>query len=156
LVGVCALAFGCERSGQPTEDQTKPVESSARDQAVEPSGPDPSGAEASAPADEPQAAAIGQEMKVEVTEGEQSPRTVEVGCAKCMFAMKGVDSHELAIMIGGKGYLVTGAYVDPTESGLCKTIKKAEVAGRLVKYGEGVTIDEREGEFIAVSIELEE
>ena len=149
LLAVSSLAFGCGRSGQPTEDQVKSIESSAGDQTVKPSD-----SEASAPTDEPQTVAVRQEGKV--TEGEQIRQTVEAGCGKCMFNMKGMDSHELAIMIDGKAYEVTGAYIDPTESGLCKAVKKAQVVGEVLLYGEGLTLDEQEGEFVAQSIQLQE
>ena len=149
LVAVWALAFGCERSDQPAEDQAKSLESSAGDQTVEPAHP-----EAPAPGGEALRMTGGREVRVK--EGEQIPQTVEVGCAKCMFRMKGVDSCELAIMIDRKAYLVTGAYVDPVESGLCKAVRKAQVAGRLVHYPEGATVGEQQGEFIAVSIDLQE
>jgi hypothetical protein len=147
LVAVASLAFGCGRSGQPPEKQVRPIESSAGNQTITLSG-----SEASAPVDQPQTVS----PSGNITEREQVRRTVEVGCGKCMFKMKGVDSCELAIMIDAKAYLVTGVHIDPTESGLCKTVKKARVLGRLVQYGEGLTIGEHQGEFIAESIELQE
>ena len=93
----------------------------------------------------------GQPPEATATEGEQIRKTLEVGCAKCMFKMKDVDSCELAIKIDGKAYLVTGEYIEPTESGLCKAVKKAEVVGRLVQYGGLI-----QTEFIAESIQLQE
>jgi hypothetical protein len=149
LVAISSLAFGCGRSGHPPEGSAKSVESFAGDQTTKPTG-----SEASTPADEPQAVTVRQEEKI--TEGEQISLTVEAGCGKCMFKMKGIDSCELAIALDGKAYLVTGAYVDPTESGLCKTVKKAQIVGRLVRYGDGLTLDEQQGEFIAQSIQLQE
>lgn len=150
LVTVWSLALGCERSDQPPEDQAKSIESSAGDQAVKPAG---SGA--SALKDEA-LRMTDDGPPVKVIEGEQAPQIVQAACAKCMFNMNGVDSCELAIMIEGETFLVTGAYVDPEESGLCKAVKKARVAGRRVYYPEGATINEQQGEFIAVSIELQE
>ena len=149
LVTVWSLAFGCERSDQPPEDPAKSIESSAGDQTVTPSG-----SEASASVDEN----VAFEFKIEATatKGKQIRQTVEAGCGKCMFKMKGVDSCELAIKIDGKAYLVTGEYIDPTESGLCKAVKKAQVVGRLVQYPKGLTIGDQQGEFIADSIELQE
>ncbi len=143
------LAFGCGRSDQPTEDHPESIEPSAGDQAVKTPG-----SEATAPADEPKTVTVREEEKS--TDGEQVPQTVEAGCAKHMFNMKGIDSCELAIMIDGKAYEVTGAYIDPVESGLCKAVKKAQVVGRVVQYGEGLTIDGQQGEFIAESIQLQE
>ncbi len=149
LLAVSSLAFGCGRSDQPPEDPAKSIESSAGDQTVKPSG-----SEASASVDEN----VAFEFKVgaTATKGKQIRQIVEAGCGKCMFKMKGIDSHELAIMIDGKANEVTGEYIDPTESGLCKTVKKAQVVGRLVQYPKGFTIGDQQGEFIADSIELQE
>ena len=149
LATAWSLAFGCERSGQPPEGPAKSMESSAGDQTVKHLG-----SEASAPPDE--TVAFGLEAETTATQGEQIRQTVEAGCAKCMFNMKGVDSCELAIKIDGKPYLVTGEYVDPTESGLCKAVKNAQVVGRLVQYPEDLTIGDQQGEFIAESIQLQE
>ncbi|MDP6526560.1 MAG: DUF6370 family protein [Kiritimatiellia bacterium] len=149
LLAVSSLAFGCGRSGQPTEHQIKSTESSAGDQTVKPSD-----SEASAPTDEPQTVAVRQEGNI--TEGAQIRQTVNAGCGKCMFNLTGMDSHELAIMINGKTYEVTGEYVDPTESGLCKTVKKAQVVGKVLLYGKGLTIGDQEGEFVAFSIQLQD
>jgi len=72
-----------------------------------------------------------------------------------MLKMAGVDSHELAVMIDGKSYLVVGEYVDPTESGMCEAVKKAQVVGRVVQY-EGLTANDQQAQFFAESIELQE
>ncbi len=151
FVVACLLACGCNRSDRSTEEQANSIESSGENQATVSSDP-----YVSERVDGPQTATVRSESTVEVTEGEQNPQIAEVGCAKCMFAMTGVEEHELAIMIDGRAYLVTGAYVDPTESGLCRQIRKAQVEGRLMHYGEGVTIGEQQGEFIAVNVQLQE
>ena len=71
-------------------------------------------------------------------------RTVEAGCASCIFNMKGVTGCQLAVKIDGKPYLVTGADVDAHKAGLCGAAKEAKVAGKV----EG-------GKFVATSFELQ-
>ena len=58
-------------------------------------------------------------------------------------------------MIDDTPYLVTGEYVDPTETGLCAERRKAQVVGRLVRYPDQLTIGGQSGEFIAESIQLQ-
>ena len=71
-------------------------------------------------------------------------RTVEAGCASCIFNMEGVRGCKLAVRIDGKPYLVTGADVDAHGAGLCSSAKKAKVVGKI------------EGDkFVATSFELQ-
>jgi len=71
-------------------------------------------------------------------------RTVEAGCASCIFNMEGVSGCKLAVKIDGKPYLVTGADVDAHGAGLCSSAKKAKVVGEI------------EGDkFVATSFELQ-
>ena len=58
-------------------------------------------------------------------------RTVEAGCASCIFYMEGVRGCKLAVRIDGKPYLVTGADVDAHGAGLCSSAKKAKVVGKI-------------------------
>ncbi len=58
-------------------------------------------------------------------------RTVEAGCASCIFNMEGVEGCKLAVKIDGKPYLVTGADVDAHGAGLCSSAKKAKVIGKI-------------------------
>ena len=71
-------------------------------------------------------------------------RTVEAGCATCIFNMEGVKGCKLAVRIDGKPYLVTGADVDAHGEGLCRSAKEAKVVGQI------------EGDkFVATSFELQ-
>ena len=71
-------------------------------------------------------------------------RTVEAGCATCIFNMEGVKGCKLAVRIDGKPYLVTGADVDAHGAGLCSSAKEAKVVGQI------------EGDkFVATSFELQ-
>ncbi len=71
-------------------------------------------------------------------------RTVEAGCASCIFNMEGVRGCKLAVRIDGKPYLVSGADVDAHGAGLCSSAKKAKVVGKI------------EGDkFVATSFELQ-
>jgi hypothetical protein len=79
---------------------------------------------------------------------------VKAGCAKCMFKMKDVDEHALAVKIDGKPYLVSGEFADPVKTGLCKEIKDAQVVGRLIHYPAGAKVNGQDGEFIAESFTL--
>ena len=57
-------------------------------------------------------------------------RTVEAGCAHCIFAMPGVKGCKLAVKVDGTAYLVTGAdQVDAHQ--FCTAAKKAVVSGRI-------------------------
>lgn len=125
LVALSSLTFGCGGSSQAPED----------------------------PGTETGALEINAETTTK--EGEQIRQTVEAGCGKCMFKMTGVDSHELAIRIDGKPYLVMGEYVDPTEAGMCEAVKKAQVVGRVVQF-EGLTVNDQQAQFHAESIDLQE
>ncbi len=65
-----------------------------------------------------------------------SERTVEAGCATCIFDMEGVAGCKLAVKIDGKAYLVSGKSMDDlgdahAEDGLCNIARKAEVTGKL-------------------------
>ncbi len=71
-------------------------------------------------------------------------RTVEAGCATCIFNMEGVKGCKLAVKIDGKPYLVSGADVDAHGAGLCNSAKEAKVVGEI------------EGDkFVATSVELQ-
>ena len=131
---IALLGIGFGPSGQPAKDQTKP------------SGPP------AADAKEAQPLASADALKAASVKRE---RTMDVGCGKCMLNIQGMDSCEAAVKVGGKAYEITGAYIDPARTGLCKALRKARVVGRLVQYGEGWTINGQEGEFIADSIVLQ-
>ena len=75
-------------------------------------------------------------------------RTIAVGCATCIFDMKGVSGCKLAVKIDGKPYLVSGVGMDHlgdahASDGLCNTERKGTVVGRI-----------KGGRFIAKRIEL--
>lgn len=64
-------------------------------------------------------------------------RTVEASCGQCQFHMKG-KGCSLAIRINGKAYFVDGVGIDAfgdahAKDGFCKSIRKAEVQGDIVK-----------------------
>jgi uncharacterized protein DUF1579/uncharacterized protein DUF6370 len=57
-------------------------------------------------------------------------RTVEAGCAHCIFAMPGVKGCKLAVNVDGTAYLVSGAdQVDAHQ--FCTAAKKVVVTGRI-------------------------
>lgn len=58
-------------------------------------------------------------------------QTVEAGCAKCQFKMKGVKNCEVAIRMDGKTYLVGGKAAPQKSDDLCKATRKAKVAGKI-------------------------
>jgi hypothetical protein len=78
-------------------------------------------------------------MKKRVSQGSDADtidKIVEAGCAMCIFKMKDVKKCELAVKIDGKPYLVEGATLMDhgdahKEDGLCKTVRNAEVKGRI-------------------------
>ncbi|AIN70904.1 DUF6370 family protein [Flavobacterium psychrophilum] len=66
----------------------------------------------------------------------QKTKIVEASCGQCQFGInaKGCD---LAVRIDGKSYFVEGTKIDEygnahAKDGFCKTIRKAEVAGKIV------------------------
>lgn len=58
-------------------------------------------------------------------------RTVEAGCATCIYDMAGVEGCRLAVKLDGKPYLVTGAEVDAHGAGLCSAPRTAKVTGKI-------------------------
>ncbi len=65
-----------------------------------------------------------------------SERTVEAGCATCIFDMEGVAGCKLAVKIDGKAYLVTGSDIDDhgdahDQTGLCNSAREALVVGEI-------------------------
>ena len=60
-----------------------------------------------------------------------SDRTVEVGCAKCVFDMPGVQGCKLAASIDGQPMLVTGVDVDLHAHELCSVAREAVVTGAM-------------------------
>ncbi len=77
-----------------------------------------------------------------------SPRTVEAGCATCIFDMPDVTGCKLAVKIDGRAYLVTGSSIDDhgdahAASGLCNASRKAIVEGEI-----------EDGRFVASKFEL--
>lgn len=77
-----------------------------------------------------------------------SSRTVEAGCATCIFDMPGVTGCKLAVKIDGVAYLVTGSSIDDhgdahAATGLCNASRKAVVEGEV-----------EDGRFVAKKIEL--
>lgn len=60
-----------------------------------------------------------------------SDRTVEVGCAKCIYGMPGIQGCTLAANIDGQPMLVTGADVDFKANKLCSAAKPAVVTGTM-------------------------
>ena len=71
-----------------------------------------------------------------------SDRTVEVGCAMCIYGMPGVLGCKLAASIDGEQMLVTGVDVDLHAHELCSVAKEAVVTGTM--EGDGLvasTID---------------
>lgn len=81
--------------------------------------------------------------------GAMSSRTVEAGCATCIFDMPGVTGCKLAVKIDGVAYLVTGSSIDDhgdahAATGLCNASRKAVVEGKV-----------EDGRFVAKKIELQ-
>ncbi len=62
---------------------------------------------------------------------EPQTTSVEAACASCIYKMEGVEDCELAVMIDGKPYLVSGVEVDAHESGLCDAAKSAVISGKI-------------------------
>ena len=60
-----------------------------------------------------------------------SSKTVEVGCAMCVYDIDGVTSCKLAAKVGDNPMLVSGAEVDLSEHGLCEAAGTAVVSGRV-------------------------
>ncbi len=70
-------------------------------------------------------------------------RTLEVGCATCVYDMAGVEGCLLAVKLEGEPYLVSGVEMPGHESGLCDHSRTAKLTGEL------------EGErFVATTFEL--
>lgn len=67
-----------------------------------------------------------------------SDRTVEVGCAKCIYDMPGVQGCTLAASIDGQPMLVTDAHVDFKSHALCSAPKEAVVTGAM--EGDGLIV----------------
>ncbi|NJO89034.1 MAG: hypothetical protein HC831_08820 [Chloroflexia bacterium] len=62
-------------------------------------------------------------------------QVVEASCGMCQFGLAG-DECKLAVKIDGKAYYVEGSEIDDhgdahAKDGLCSTVKKAEVSGKL-------------------------
>ena len=58
-------------------------------------------------------------------------KTIEVGCAMCVYDIDGVTSCKLAAKIDDNPMLVSGAEVDLHEHGLCEAAGMAVVSGRV-------------------------
>ena len=70
------------------------------------------------------------------TAGVQRGRTLAVGCATCIFNMKGVQGCKLAVKLSGKPYLVSGIAIDDlgdahAADGLCNAERKGIVEGKV-------------------------
>ena len=66
---------------------------------------------------------------------EEFTRIVETSCGECNFNMSG-ESCDLAVKIDGKYYFVEGSAIDEhgdahASNGLCSTVRKAEVTGKI-------------------------
>lgn len=135
-VMIWSVLSGCDRTTEPEKSAAKSAHASDGDQTVD--------------------QADSGENRPPWTTVRRIQQTVEVGCAKCMFDMEGVESHELAVMIDGKPYLVSGVYIEPTESGLCEEVQQAQVDGRIMRYDEGIIVEGQKETFAAESIQLQE
>jgi len=67
---------------------------------------------------------------------ELDKKVVEASCGMCQFGLAG-ESCKLAIKVDGKAYYVDGSKIDDhgdahAKDGLCSTVKKAEVSGKVV------------------------
>jgi monofunctional biosynthetic peptidoglycan transglycosylase len=63
--------------------------------------------------------------------------SAKVGCATCVFHMKGVEGCKLAVEIDSRHYLVEGSDIDDhgdahAADGLCNTARSAEVKGKIL------------------------
>ena len=61
-------------------------------------------------------------------------KSVEAGCATCVYNMEGVSGCKLAVKIDGKHYLVTGSDIDDhgdahAPDGLCHVARRAQASG---------------------------
>lgn len=82
--------------------------------------------------------ATAQKKKPDLSKPDPSKKiqTVEVSCGKCQFGMSGRGCH-MAVKINGTAYYADGADIESFgeahgEEGLCNTVKKAAVQGRVV------------------------
>ena len=100
--------------------------------------------EETAPAQtEPQATITEGADKAEKSSPEPAVGTHEVGCATCIYDMKGVEGCVTAVKVGDIAYLLAGAELDAHKVGLCNGSKRANAKGEV-----------KEGKFVATSIEI--
>ena len=63
-------------------------------------------------------------------------RTVEAGCAMCIYEMEGVEKCTLAVKVDGQPYYVTGSTIFDhgdahAADGICMTAREAVVDGKI-------------------------
>ncbi len=77
-----------------------------------------------------------------------STRTLEAGCATCIYHMQDVQGCELAVQVDGRAYLVKGVDMDDlgdahASDGLCNTARQVKAKGKLdgdYYAAEGITL----------------
>ena len=62
---------------------------------------------------------------------DRTVRSVEAGCARCIYKMDGAKGCHAAVMVDGKARLVSGENVEAHAEGLCGSAKPARVAGHV-------------------------
>lgn len=84
-------------------------------------------------------AATAQNKKPDLSKPDPSKKiqTAEISCGSCQFGMGGRGCH-LAVNINGTKYYADGVSMETFgeahgDDGLCNTVKKAEVQGKVVK-----------------------
>lgn len=58
-------------------------------------------------------------------------RELEAGCAGCVYHMDGAEGCQLAVLVDGKHYYVSGVDMPGHESGLCDGPQRALVLGKV-------------------------
>jgi len=62
---------------------------------------------------------------------DRTVRSVEAGCARCIYKMEGAKGCHAAVLIDGQAKLVSGVNVEAHAAGLCTAAKPARVAGHV-------------------------
>jgi hypothetical protein len=69
---------------------------------------------------------VASKLSSEPIEGGQE---VELGCAGCIYELEDAEGCQTAVKVGDKVLMLSGFEIDAHKVGLCKSAKKAEIAG---------------------------